>query len=182
LFWQIHPLPAAEQSAPQASELPQPSPMLPQYRPPEAGVQLTGVQVGPPLHRLFWQVHPLFVQVVPQASELPQPSPMVPQYWSPLAVAQVSGAQPAVGPALHRLSWQVHPVLLQLVPQGSVDPHPSPMSPQYWSPFAVVQASGTQPAVGPALHRLSWQAHPALVHVVPQWSVAPHPSPMSPQY
>jgi hypothetical protein len=131
LFWQLHPLPAAEQSVLQTRELPQPSPMVPQYRPPKAGLHATGVQVGPPLHRLFWQVHPLLVQAVPQASELPQPSPMVPQYWSPLAVAQVSAAQPAVGPALHRLSWQVHPVLLHAVPQDIVDPHPSPMSPQY---------------------------------------------------
>jgi hypothetical protein len=107
---------------------------------------------------------------------------MVPQYWSPLAVAQVSAAQPAAGPALHRLSWQVHPVLLHAVPQDTVDPHPSPMSPQYWSPFAVVQASGTQPAVGPALHRLSWQAHPVFAQVVPQASELPQPSPMVPQY
>jgi hypothetical protein len=108
------------------------------------------------------------VQVVPQSSELPQPSPMVPQYWSPLAVVQVSGVQPAVGPALHRLLWQVHPVFVHTVPQCSVEPQPSPMSPQYWSPFAVVQVSGTQPAVGPALHRLLWQVHPVLLQVVPQ--------------
>jgi hypothetical protein len=48
------PVPAAEQSAPQSSELPQPSPMVPQYRPPEAGLQASGVQAGGwPLHRLF---------------------------------------------------------------------------------------------------------------------------------
>jgi hypothetical protein len=86
LSWQIQALPAAEQSVLQVSELPQPSPMTPQYRPPEAGLHVTGVQVGPPLHRLFWQVQPLLAQVVPQSSKLPQPSPMSPQYWSPLAV------------------------------------------------------------------------------------------------
>jgi hypothetical protein len=32
---------------------------------------------------------------------------------------------------LHRLFWQVHPGLAQVVPQCAVDPHPSPMSPQY---------------------------------------------------
>jgi hypothetical protein len=93
---------------------------------------------------------------------------MLPQYWSPLAERQVSGTQPAIAPALHRPFSQVHPVFAQEVPQGSVDPHPSPMSPQYWSPFAVVQASGTQLALGPALHRLSWQSHPAFVQVASQ--------------
>jgi len=38
------PLPAAEQSAPQLSELPQPSPMVPQYWPPAASLQVIGVQ------------------------------------------------------------------------------------------------------------------------------------------
>jgi hypothetical protein len=176
------PLPAAEQSVPQARELPQPSPMVPQYRPPEAGLQVKCVQpaVGPALHRLLWQVHPVLLQVVPQSSELPQPSPMIPQYWSPLAVAQVSGVQPAVGPALHRLPWQVHPVFVQVVPQSSELPQPSPMVPQYWSPFAVVQVIFGHVA-GP-LHRLFWQVHPALLQVVPQCAVDPQPSPMSPQY
>jgi hypothetical protein len=77
---------------------------------------------------------------------------MVPQYWSPLAVVQVSGVQTG-GSALHRWSWQVHPVLVQVVPQSSELPQPSPMAPQYWSLFAVVQVSGVQLAVGPALHR-----------------------------
>ena len=147
-------------------------------------MQVSGVQpaVGPALHRRSWQVHPSLSQVVPQSSELPHPSPMIPQYWPPDAVLQVSGVQPAVGPALHRRSWQVHPSLAQVVEQWVVDPHPSPMSPQYWSPLVVVQASGVQLAVGPALHRLSWQVHPSLAHVFPQWRVDPHPSPMSPQY
>jgi hypothetical protein len=74
------PLPAAEQSVLQLSELPQPSPMAPQYWPLEVGLQVTGVQTAiGPLHRLSWQVHPVFGQVAPQASELPQPSPMSPQ-------------------------------------------------------------------------------------------------------
>jgi len=107
---------------------------------------------------------------------------MVPQYSSPLAVEQVSGWQPEPGPALHRLFWHVHPVLVHVLPQGSVDPQPSPISPQYWSLLAVVQDSGTQPAVGPALHRLPWQIHPGLLQVDTQLRVEPHPSPMSPQY
>jgi len=131
---------------------------------------------------LFWQVHPVFVHVVAQSSELPQPSPMVPQYWSPFSVVQVSGTQPEVGPALHCLSWQVHPVFVHVVPQFTVDPHPSPMISQYWSPFAVVQDLGTQLALGPALQRLFWQVHPSFVQVAGQCSVSPQPSPMSPQY
>jgi hypothetical protein len=131
---------------------------------------------------LSWQVHPVFAHVVVQSSELPQPSPMFPQYWSPFAVVQVSGTQPELGPALHCLSWQVHPVFVQVVPQFTVDPHPSPISPQYWSPFAVAQDRGTQLAVGPALHKLLWQVHPSLVQVAGQSSFDPQPSPISPQY
>jgi hypothetical protein len=143
--------------------------MVPQYWPPEAVLQVNGVHAGGwPLHRLSWQVHPVFVHTVPQSSELPQLSPMLPQYWSPFAVAQVNGTQPAAGPALHKLSWQVHPVFVHAVPQLTVDPHPSPMSPQYWAPFAVVQARGAQFAVGPALHKLPWQSHPAFAQVVVQ--------------
>jgi hypothetical protein len=98
------PLPAAEQSVLQLSELPQPFPMVPQYWPPEAGLQVSGVQTpGGPLHSLSWQVQPDLLQVFPQSRGLPQPSPMVSQYWSPLAVVQASGTQPVVGPALHKL-------------------------------------------------------------------------------
>ena len=166
----------------QTSELPQPSPIVPQYWPPEAGLQVSGVQIpDAPLHRLSSQVHPLLLQVLPQSSELPQPSPMVPQYWSPFAVVQVNGVQTGGSP-LHRLSLQVHPVLLQVVPQSSELPQPSPMIPQYWSPLAVVQSSGTQPAVGPALHRWSWHSQPALVQVAAQSTELPQPSPMVPQY
>jgi hypothetical protein len=68
--------------------------MVPQYWPPEAGVQDSGVQTaGGPLHRLSSQVHPLLLQVLPQSNGLPQPSPMVSQYWSPFAVVQANGIQ-----------------------------------------------------------------------------------------
>ena len=117
-------------------------------------MQVSGAQTpGAPLHRLSSQVQPLLLQVLPQSSELPQPSPMVTQYWSPFAVVQANGTQWATGAALHRLSWQVHPGFVQVVPQSSELPHPSPMVAQYWSPLAVVQASGVQLAPGPALHR-----------------------------
>jgi hypothetical protein len=107
---------------------------------------------------------------------------MVPQYWSPFAVVQANGTQLAAGAALHRLSWQVHPGFVQVVPQFTALPHSSPTVPQYWSPFVVVQASGTQPAVGPALHRWSWQFQPAFVQAVAQSTEWPQPSPMVPQY
>jgi len=89
--------------------------------------------------------------------------------------------QPAVGPALHRWSWQVHPGLVQVLPQSSELPQPSPTVPQYWSPFVVVQASGVQTPIGP-LHRLSWQPQPLLLQVLPQLTELPQPSPMVPQY
>jgi hypothetical protein len=157
--------------------------MFPQYCPPEAGLQASGVQpaVGPALHRLFWQVQPSFVHVVEQCVVDPHPSPMSPQYWSPFAVVQASGAQPAVGPALHRLFWQVQPSFAQVAPQWSVDPHPSPMSPQYWSPDAVVQVFGTQPAFGPALHNPWSHSQPSLGQAAPHSSVPPQPSPIVPQ-
>ena len=90
-FWQLGPpthtllphtqlVPALEQSVLQLSEPPQPSPTVPQYWPPDAGLQVSAVQTpGDPLHKPPWQVHPVFGQVVPQSSELPQPSPMTPQ-------------------------------------------------------------------------------------------------------
>jgi hypothetical protein len=112
------PLPAAEQSVPQSSEWPQPSPMVPQYWPPEAVLQVNGVHAGGwPLHRLSWQVHPVFVHAVPQLTVDPHPSPMSPQYWAPFAVVQARGAQFAVGPALHKLPWQSHPAFAQVVVQ-----------------------------------------------------------------
>src|ERR1700690_2958454 len=57
-------VPEAEQSVPQASELPQPSPTVPQYCPPEAGLQVSDVHTsGNPLHRPPWQVHPVLLHV-----------------------------------------------------------------------------------------------------------------------
>ena len=135
-----------------------------------------------PLQRLSSQVHPALLQVLPQSNGLPQPSPMVPQYWSPFALVHASGTQLAAGAALQRLSWQVHRGFVQVVPQSSELPHPSPMVPQYWSPFEVVHTIGTQPAVGPALHRWLWHSQPAFVQVAAQSTELPQPSPMVPQY
>jgi hypothetical protein len=124
--------PEAEQSVPQGSELPQPSPTVPQYCPPEAGLQVSDAHTpGGPLQRPPWQVHPVLLQVVPQSTFDPHPSPTTPQYWSPFVVVQASGTQLAAGPALHRPSWQVQLAFAQVVPQCTVDPHPSPMSSQY---------------------------------------------------
>ena len=111
------PLPEAEQSVPQSSELPQPSPTIPQYRPP-AGVQVFAGHIPVcPLHKPPVHCHPGFVHVVPQCTVDPHPSPMSPQYWSPFAVVQSSGVQLARGPALHRWSWQVQLSFVQVFPQ-----------------------------------------------------------------
>jgi hypothetical protein len=127
---QVHPV--LLQVFPQSRELPQPSPMVPQYWSPFAVAQVSGVQTGgSPLHRLSLQVHPVLLQVVPQSSEFPQPSPMVPQYWSPFAVVHSSGVQLAVGPALHRWSLQSHPDFVQVAAHSTEFPQPSPMVPQY---------------------------------------------------
>jgi hypothetical protein len=155
---------------PQLSEPPQPSPTVPQYWPPAAGLQVIFEQLVPPTHMLLLphpQPLPDAEQSVPQLSELPQPSPTIPQYWPPAAGLQATGVHIPVGP-LHKPSWHCHPVFVQVVPQCAVDPHPSPISPQYWSPFAVVQASAVQLASGPALHRWSWQVQLSFVQVVPQ--------------
>ena len=111
------PLPEAEQSVPQSSELPQPSPTIPQYWPP-AGVQVFAGHIPVcPLHKPPVHCHPGFVHVVPQCAVDPHPSPMSPQYWSPFAVVQASGVQLARGPALHRWSWQVQLSFVQVFPQ-----------------------------------------------------------------
>jgi hypothetical protein len=171
------------QVLPQSSGFPQPSPMVSQYWSPLAVVQVRGTQpaVGPALHRLFWQVQPVLAQVVGQSNELPQPSPIAPQYSSPFVVVQANGVQLAVGPALHRLSWQIQPGFVQAVGQSSELPQPSPIVPQYWSPVIVVQALGTQPEPRSALHRPSWHNQPRLGQLESQASVPPQPSPMAPQ-
>jgi hypothetical protein len=125
--------PEAEQSAPQESELPQLSPTVPQYWPPEAGLQVSGVHTpGGPLHKPPSQSHPVFVHVVPQSTFDPHPSPTTPQYWSLFAVTQASGTQPDPGAALHRpSSLQAQLAFVHVVPQWTVPPHASPISPQY---------------------------------------------------
>jgi hypothetical protein len=82
---------------------------------------------------------------------------------------------------LHKWSWQVHPAFVHVLPQSSELPHPSPTIPQYWSPFAVVQAKGVHTPT-PPLHRWFWQVQPVLLQVLGQSSELPHPSPTVPQY
>ena len=115
---------------------PQASPMSPQYCwTPLLLLQVVFTQVGPPTQVFLVLSHcqpePAAEQSEVQSFELPQPSPMVPQYRPPPAGVQDTGTQPAAGPALHWLFWQVQLVVLQVVPQWTVPPHPSPMSPQY---------------------------------------------------
>jgi hypothetical protein len=132
LLLQTHPLPAAEQSVPQSSEWPQLSPTVPQYCPPVASLQVNGVQTSfGPLHKPLSQTHPLLLHVVPQFTDDPHVSPSTPQYWSLFAVKQASGVQLALGPALHRPLSHTQLSFEQVAGQLTVDPHPSPMTPQY---------------------------------------------------
>ena len=72
-----HVLPIGQ--APQSWAPSQPSPMVPQYWPPE-NVHETLVQWGLPQTPLTLAPHAVPVgQVVPQSAEPPQPSPIVPQ-------------------------------------------------------------------------------------------------------
>jgi hypothetical protein len=159
--------------------------MSPQYCcTPLALLQETLTQSGPPTHTFLLphtQLLPEAEQSAPQGSGLPQASPTVPQYCPPDAGLQVSGVHTPIGP-LHKPPSQTHPVFVHVAGHLTVPPHPSPRSPQYWSPFAVKQDNGRQPDPGAALHRPSWQAQLAFVQVDPQCTVAPHPFPMSPQY
>ena len=74
---------------------PQPSPILPQYWPPPAIAQVSGVQLAgtqrPPL-QIWPAAH------VPQSSSRPQPSPTLPQYFAPPPDVQVIAGQ--LGPPM----------------------------------------------------------------------------------
>ena len=64
----------------QVSVPPQPSPIVPQYWPPPAGVQVIFLQLGSPQTLATpWPAHVAGAGQVPQSSDPPQPSPMVPQ-------------------------------------------------------------------------------------------------------
>jgi hypothetical protein len=123
--------PAVEQSVPQSTARPQPSPTIPQYWPPAAGLQEIAGQSFGPLHKPSWQVHPALAHVVPQSTFPPHLSPSTPQYWSLFAVMQARGVHTS-GPPLHMPSVpQAQPGLLHVFPHGTSPPHPSPMLPQY---------------------------------------------------
>ena len=118
-----HGMPLAH--SPQSSAPPQPLPMRPQYWPPDAGLQLTGVQsalphtlASPPPAQVFVPVHS------PHSRTPPQPSPMVPQKLPP-ANAQPSGTQPASTHTPFR-----HSLPSVQAPQSSGRPQPSPTTPQ----------------------------------------------------
>jgi hypothetical protein len=118
-----HGMPLAH--SPHSSTPPQPLPMRPQYWPPLAGMQATGVQSAlphtfarPPPAQVLPPVHS------PHSSTPPQPSPIVPQKLPP-ANAQPSGTQPGATqtPLRHSLP-SVHS------PHSSGRPQPSPTVPQ----------------------------------------------------
>jgi hypothetical protein len=171
--------PAVEQSVPQSTARPQPSPTIPQYWPPAAGLQEIAGQSFGPLHKPSWQVHPALAHVVPQSTFPPHLSPSTPQYWSLFAVKQARGVHTS-GPPLHMPSVpQAQPGLLQVFPHDTSPPHPSPMLPQYWSPVEVMQVWRGQSI--PPLHRRLSHTQPALGQIVLQARVPPHPSPIAPQ-
>jgi hypothetical protein len=169
---------------PQVRGRPQPSPMVPQYWPPFAAVQVMAVQPAPGA-QTFATPPPPHTWPVGQAAQLrmpPQPSPMVPQYW-PLTGAQVRGVQPAgVAPQTPGV-----PPPPQVWPAGQpaqsmVRPQPSPTSPQYlpvgcWQ-VSAVQFVGVEPHTpGIPPPPQVWPAgQPA------QSRTRPQPSPMLPQY
>ena len=111
-----------------SSALPQPLPIVPQYRPPVDGVHVI------PVHVPVGQPHTLATPAPPQVcgegqplhvSVPPQPSPMVPQYWPPVDGVHVVGVQ-FVGTQM--LSWHVCPDGQD--PHASDPPQPLPMVPQ----------------------------------------------------
>jgi hypothetical protein len=104
----------------QSSDPPQPSPIMPQYWPPPAIAQVSGVQPAgthsPPL-----QTWP-FAQV-PQSSERPQPSPIMPQYFAAPPDAQVIAAQ--LAPPMQMPGFIAPPLQVASpgqVPQSSMPP------------------------------------------------------------
>src|SRR6185295_15568261 len=91
----------------QSSAPPQPSPILPQYRPPLGMLQVSGTQLActhtPEVVQL------LGAPQAPQSSARPQPSPMVPQKLPTVVTAgQASAGQP--GPPTHSPFSHTSPV------------------------------------------------------------------------
>ena len=113
--------------SPQVSVPPQPSPMIPQNRPPPIASQVTGTQ---PVRTQTPPRHSSPVGHIPQSSGFPQPSPIVPQN-RPAPISHLMGVQ--VGPPTHRFCSQI-----QSGGHGSVQeirpPQLSPISPQYCPP------------------------------------------------
>jgi hypothetical protein len=105
----------------QSSDPPQPSPIMPQYCPPPATAQVSGVQPAG-THRPPLQTCPL--AHIPQSTERPQPSPIVPQYFAPAPPdAQVIGVQ--LGPPMQIPGFIAPPLQVASpgqVPQSSMPP------------------------------------------------------------
>ena len=112
---------------PQSSAAPQPSPIVPQYRPPFIAVHDPRTHPGPPRQTPLVQTCP-FGQVA-QFRMPPQPSPMVPQYWV-VPIVHCSRVQLALpgqrfaAPPLPQ-AW-----LSGQLPHSSARPQPSPIRPQ----------------------------------------------------
>jgi hypothetical protein len=119
---------------PQSSWPPQPSPTVPQYCPPPAGLQVALVQLVW-AHTLAMPAvpHSLPVGHAPQSSDPPQPLPITPQY-RPLERTQLVGflQVPESVAAPQTLGMPPPPQVRPSVqsPQSSCRPQPSPILPQ----------------------------------------------------
>jgi len=83
---------------PQSSDIPQPSPIVPQYRAAPPEVHVFFWQLGPPTHRPPLQT--LSPEQAPHSSEPPlQPLPILPQYWPPAGMQVTDGVHAASLPA-----------------------------------------------------------------------------------
>jgi len=106
----------------QFSVPPQPSPIVPQYWPPPASVQVIFLQLGSPQTLATpWPPQVAGAVQFPQSSDPPQPSPIMPQYRE-VPTLQVVGTQPGMRQMFDVQTWP-----FGQAPQSSVRPQPSPM-------------------------------------------------------
>jgi hypothetical protein len=127
------------QAAPQSRVPPQPSPIVPQYWPPPAGVQEIFWQLGSPQTPATPRPpHDAGAVQAPQSNIPPQPSPMTPQKRETAAL-QVKGTQPAVTHS----PVAVQDCVAAQAPQSMALPQPFPTLPQYL-PVPAWQESATQ--------------------------------------
>ena len=145
--------------------------MTPQYlaAPPE--VQVSGLQLGPPMHRPPVQT-PSPAQA-PQSSAPPlQPLPILPQYWPPAGVQVTDGVQAASLPASTAITIVPAVPVVPVVPGGpSVPPAPgragarraaAPPVPVADLGMTFAQPNVVAPATAPSTQRTNGDANRAI--------------------